>query len=499
MTTQKSVRPRAAREVTHWDLEADVVITGYGSAGAAAAVEAAQAGADTIVLERAGGAGGTSELSGGTVYTGGGTALQKACGIEDTPENFYNHLIASTGPTSGPSPATHLERCQAYCEHGVQFFDWLVDIGIPYKAKFFDAATWQPPAGYGLTWSGGENAYPWNEVAIPAPRAHVAYLEPGTAASPDAGPGQVVLKHIVARAEALGVRSELYVRVERLVTESDGRVVGVVGRRQGEELAIRARRGVVLTAGGFLSNPDMVTQFTPLAYGTHLVGTEGDDGRGIKIAQAVGADLQLMDRAEVSVMIDPPLLMPSLVVNQQGQRFVNEDSYGGRVGQHILYRQDGNAYAVFDEEIFENYPAEGRLFPRLPTWVCETIEELEEEAGIPPGALRATVTYYNEHAANGRDPQFHKQARYLKPLKAPFAAFPVTKKLNFFGCFTIGGLRTTAAGEVLHVDGEPIPGLYAAGRTAAGIPAWSYLSGTSLGDSIFFGRRAGLSAAQGKS
>ncbi|MCU1655652.1 MAG: putative oxidoreductase [Pseudonocardiales bacterium] len=498
MATNDSVRPRAASEVKSWDIEADVVVTGYGGAGAGAAIEAARAGADTLVLERAGGVGGASGLSGGYVYTGGGTALQKACGIQDTPENFYNHLIASTGPTSGPSPATHVERCQVYCEEGVSYFDWLVSFGIPYKERFFDGPTWQSPADYGLTWSGGENAYPWNELATPAPRAHVAYLEPGTSVSPEAGPGQVVLKHLSSGAEALGVRTELDIRVERLVTESDGRVVGVVARRYGEEVTVRARRGVVLTAGGFLTNPEMMAQFAPPAYGTFLVGTEGDDGRGIKIAQALGADVQLMDRAEVSVMIDAPLLWPSIVVNQQGQRFVNEDTYGGRVGQHILYRQDGKAFAVFDEEIFENYPEEGRLFPQQPTWVCETIEELEKEAGFPPGALQATIDYYNKHAANGEDPQFHKKAQYLRPLKSPFAAFPVTKELGSFGCFTIGGLRTKATGEVLHVDGEPIPGLYAGGRTASGIPAWGYLSGSSLGDAIFFGRKAGASAANFK-
>ena len=78
----------------------------------------------------------------------------------------------------------------------------------------------------------------------------------------------------------------------------------MVARRYGEEVTVHARRGVVLTAGGFLTNPEMMAQYAPPAYGTFLVGTEGDDGRGIKIAQALGADVQLMDRAEVLVMID---------------------------------------------------------------------------------------------------------------------------------------------------------------------------------------------------
>lgn len=495
MATQDSVRPRLASEVKSWDAEADVVITGYGGAGAGAAIEAARAGADVLVLERAGGPGGASGMSGGYVYTGGGTALQKACGVTDTPENFYNGLLASTGPTAGPTPQTHRERCEVYAAEGVAYFDWLVSFGIPYKERFFDGPTWQAPADYGLTWSGGENAYPWNEIAAPAPRAHIAYLPPEQYKG-DAGPGQVVLKHLVAGADALGVRKELDIRVECLVTESDGRVVGVIGRRYGREFAVKARRGVVLTAGGFMNNPEMLSQFSPPAHGTGLVGTEGDDGRGIKMGQAVGGDVQLMDRAEVAVVLDAPLLWNSIVVNTAGDRFVNEDTYGGRVGQHILFRQDARAVCVFDEEIWQAYQGvEGARMPMQLSWVCETIEELEKEAGIPAGALRLTVDYYNTHAAHGEDPKFHKRAAYLRPLKPPFAAIAVSKEHNSFGCFTIGGLRANAKGEVLHVDGSPIPGLYAGGRTASGIPAWGYLSGSSLGDSIFFGRKAGASAA----
>jgi 3-oxo-5alpha-steroid 4-dehydrogenase len=133
--------------------------------------------------------------------------------------------------------------------------------------------------------------------------------------------------------------------------------------------------------------------------------------------------------------------------------------------------------------------------PMQLTWACATLEELEKEAGLPVGSLVQTVDYYNKHAVNGDDPKFHKRAQYLLPLKAPYAAIAVSKERNSFGCFTLGGLRANANSEVLHVDGSPIPGLYAAGRTVSGIPAWGYLSGSSLGDSIFFGRKAGVSAA----
>jgi 3-oxo-5alpha-steroid 4-dehydrogenase len=104
-----------------------------------------------------------------------------------------------------------------------------------------------------------------------------------------------------------------------------------------------------------MNNPEMLTQFSPPTHGTGLIGTEGDDGRGIKIAQAIGADVQLMDRSEVTVFLDAPLLWNSIMVNLAGDRFVNEDTYGGRVGQHTLFRQDGLAVMVFDEDKWEAF------------------------------------------------------------------------------------------------------------------------------------------------
>ena len=129
--------------------------------------------------------------------------------------------------------------------------------------------------------------------------------------------------------------------------------------------------------------------------------------------------------------------------------------------------------------------------------VGETIEELEAEVGFPKGVLQATVAYYNEHAARGEDPLFHKLPTWLTPLvKPPFAAIDLRADQPFFTAFTLGGLRIDANGRVLGASGEPVPGLYAAGRTTSGVAKQGYSSGMSLGDGSFFGRRAGRHAAQ---
>jgi 3-oxo-5alpha-steroid 4-dehydrogenase len=121
---------------------------------------------------------------------------------------------------------------------------------------------------------------------------------------------------------------------------------------------------------------------------------------------------------------------------------------------------------------------------------------LESEIGLPPGSLAATISYYNDHAERGADPLYHK--RLLSPLRGPLAAFDLRADKFFYAPFTLGGLHTLPDGAVLDNAGEPIPGLYAAGRTTSGVAAQGYASGLSLGDSTFFGRLAGLSAAGSK-
>lgn len=135
-----------------------------------------------------------------------------------------------------------------------------------------------------------------------------------------------------------------------------------------------------------------------------------------------------------------------------------------------------------------------QLMMRPPTWVCDSVADLEAEMGLAPGCLQATVAAYNDAAARGEDPLLHKKPQWLRPIGSPVGAIDLREST---GGFTLGGLQTTLNGEVLHVSGEPIPGLYAAGRSTAGLAAWGYASGVSLGDGSFYGRRAGRRAAKG--
>ena len=488
MTAEFDVTPISADSITSWDDEADVVIAGYGIAGAAAAVEAARAGADVLVLERTGSWGGAAAMAGGFIYLGGGTALQKACGFDDSVENMRAFLNVAMGPGADE------DRIADYCAGSVAHFDWLVGCGVPFKPEFFSEPGWEPMGDQGLMYSGGENSYPFNTIATPAPRGHVPQMQ--NKKQGEASAGYMLMEPLVETAKAAGTRALFDVRARCLIVESDGRVVGIRARQYGTEMTIRARRGVVLATGSFAYNDAMVAQYAPRIAGRPAASIEQHDGQAIRMAQALGADLAHMDATEVAIFIDPQQLVRGILVNGRGQRYVAEDTYPGRVGQLTLYHQDNTAYLIIDsdaqDEAMNSWSPKFMLRPA--TWVADSVADLEREMGLAPGSLQATVAAYNEAAARGEDPLLHKKPEWLKPIGSPVGAIDLRENT---GGFTLGGLRTSLDAEVLHVNGEPIPGLFAAGRSTAGLAAWGYASGVSLGDGSFYGRRAGRSAAKG--
>ena len=477
MPEHDDVTPVDASEVKEWDHTADVVVVGLGAAGSTAAFCAAEGGADVVVTERAGGPGGAAALAEGIVYLGGGTPIQEACGFPDSLEDMYRYMMAACGPD--PDEA----KIARYCAESLGHFDWLVARGVPFDPTFTAETSMAPVGTEGLVYSGGEDAYPFNEIARPAPRGHLAKTKRAT--------GWLLMQHLAAAASGAGADVWADTRIDRLVVH-DGEVVGVRGQRFGESVTMQARRGVVLTAGGFVFNDDMLRRHAPpLVRGTFKVGTEGDDGRGIRMAQAIGAATRNMYAGEVSLPITPPrTLIHGILVNGKGQRFINEDTYMGRVGQSALYEQDGEVYLVVDEASYEV-----NWMGLSASWVCETAGQLESEIGLPPGSLVATVDLYNRHAETGEDPLFHKGRSWVRPLVPPLGAFDFRIGAAPYAPFTLGGLETTVDGAVLDLNGDPVPGLFAAGRTTAGVCAFGYASGLSIGDSTMFGRFAGARAA----
>ena len=178
----------------------------------------------------------------------------------------------------------------------------------------------------------------------------------------------------------------------------------------------RAQRGVVLCAGGFVNNREMIRQYAPaLRKARFRAATEGDDGRGIRMGMGAGGAAIRMSMGSVTLPFYPPKkLMRGIFVNQYGQRFMPEDVYQGRAGEIALLQQDGRVWLVLDDESFER-----PVFAGGEVHAAETIEELERELGFAAGSLQATVALYNAGAERGEDPLFHKAAEHVAPLRTP--------------------------------------------------------------------------------
>ena len=481
-----SVEPLALTAVERFDHEADVVVVGFGCAGAAAALEAAAAGADVLVLEGLSGPGGSSAQSGGEIYLGGGTRVQKACGFEDSADDMYAYLHAALGPHVDE------EKLRVYCDESVEHFEWLCRQGVPFQESMYDEPGWMAPTTDGLMWL-GENAWPYNTLARPAPRGHRPPTE-------NYG-GWLLMEKLTSAVAATGARIHTDTRAAALVVDESGRVAGLVARQFGTPVNYRARKAVILTTGGFVDNEEMLADHAPVLLGHGKVSDGGDDGRGIRMAAALGAATRRMGVVEAALIASPALVYRGMLVNALGQRFINEDVYPGVYSHAALLHQPAPWWIIIDEEGFDAVAATEAPGLR-PQHVAESATELGEELGMPPGALETTVATYNRHAAQGADPYFHKSARWLRALTGPLAAVDPrvlgveAATTTGIAGFTLGGLHTAVDGAVLHVSNRPIPGLYAAGRASSGIHGEGYVSGTSLGDGTFFGRRAGRAAAR---
>jgi succinate dehydrogenase/fumarate reductase flavoprotein subunit len=480
------------KDVPQWDFETDVAIVGFGGAGSCAAIEAADAGADVMIFELASASGGSTAMSSGEVYLGGsgGTRVQKACGFEDSTENMINFLMAAHGPQADEI------KVRTYAESAVGHFDWLVARGVPFKDTFLDKRAIVALTDDGLLYTGSEKAWPYRDAAKPVPRGHNLQV------LGDNG-GPLLMKILTENVEQRkNIRVHYDTRTLCLIADENNEVHGVVVRIDMKERFVRARKGVVLCAGGFIMNKEMLQKYAPkLLRGNVPIGNPGDTGTGIQMGISVGAAAINMHEGFMTIPFYPPGNMTfGIFVNAMGQRFINEDAYHGRVGTYAIQQPGDRLYMIVAAEDYGNFDRKP-FFNGDIVGTGETAEELEQELGFPPNSLAHTINFYSEHAAKGDDPLFHKSPQWLKPLTPPLVAIDATPERGaIFPCFTLGGLDTLPTGEVLMTDGTPIKGLYAAGRTSAGVPRRGdgYASGSSVGDATFFGRMAGKAVAARK-
>ena len=277
----------------------------------------------------------------------------------------------------------------------------------------------------------------------------------------------------------------------------------------GETEFIRARKGVVLSAGGFVFNKAMVNKFGP-AYSKGLaLGATGCNGSGIRLGQSAGGATDHMEKMSAWRFINPPKgWSQGIVVNSEGDRFCNEEVYGAKLGFEMCENNGGKATVIINKALFKKSlsdvaPWKVWFFQVMPAWMAmfmgakkgNSIEELAKKIKVPSDKLQDVITDYSSAARGEKDDRFGKSKGFLFPIdEGPWYAMDASIDSPVMPCpvITLGGLKVSEeTGQVINEQGAAIKGLYSAGRNAVGVASNLYVSGLSIADCVFSGRRAG--------
>lgn len=534
---------RSADEV-QWSDASDVVVVGWGGAGASAAIEAREQGAEVLVIDRFSG-GGASVLSGGVVYAGGGTRYQKEAGFEDSPEAMTAYLKHEVNGVVSDETLARFSR------DSVANLNWLEKQGATFASTMPAYKTSYPTDGLYLYYSGNEVVPAYGNpqlVKKPAPRGHRVVAKGQSGATFFAALQKSTLAH--------GARTLTQARVQRLVREKDsGRVLGVevmvlpegdprterhkkldelvakwrlyqapraqAGRREaaqieseiGEKRYIRARKGVVLSTGGYIFNSELLERHAPAYKPGWLTGAAGCDGSGLRLGQSVGGIAQDLNNISAWRFITPPSVWPKgLVVNTKGERFCNEQVYGAKLGYEMMEKQGGKAWLIIDSKLrrqaawqclfgglwaFQSMPALALMYKVAIKG--KSVADLAKKLRMDAAVLQLQFDRANAAARGEIEDPLGKSQDMRHEFKGGslFAIdISISQKMFPLAVLSLGGLKVNEDnGAVIDGAGYDIPGLYAAGRTAIGVASSRYVSGLSLADCVFSGRRAGKAAA----
>ena len=484
-----------------WDAEYDVVVLGYGFAGASAALAAADAGASVLLSEKApaGGEGGNSKAA--------GQALQAT----DDKEKFLTYLKQLMGEFDNWNE----ELLQTYVEGAYGQYDWLVNtLGLD-PEKILPSEPWDMPnqGGFSLapTTMAGRSGYLMNWAEFPdyegSDHCFCFFISQAEFDS------SLYLACKAAVEKRSGIEVWSAAPGKRLIRGADGAILGVRIEKDGVPMNVRALGGVILATGGFEANREMISNYLQRPY-CYVRAATYNEGDGLKMAQAVGADLWHMSNGAAfswgyqpqgrssCLGVNGAALKAGVLVGPGGTRFMNEaaSSRHGRIdigGSWIMMPTPCPAFIVTDSEgiktKFCSSFSDANADEIADGWVLEgqTLEELAGKMGVSAMNLADTVEKFNTACDAGADADYGRPAETMKALKTgPYYAIEIgPTMLN-----TQGGPVRNKYAQVLDVDGNPIPGLFSAGELGA---LWCdmYNGGGNIAEGCIFGRIAGANAA----
>lgn len=472
-----------AAETTEWTHHADVVVVGSGT-GLMAALRAADAGLDVVVLEKTEQIGGTMGISGGCIWIPNNFRMREA-GIADSEQEALEYIRHATLGQSDPELSGTFVR---NCNDAISF---LRQVGIEWD--FLPVFN---------------DYYPH----LPGGRLRGRSLAPVNSQGELLG-GEELTRVMLKAALERGVTFYCETAAKRLVVDNEGVVVGVAAEKGAEQLFFKAS-GVVLATGGFDHNEAMVKNFLrgPMYYASAVPANTGD---GHLMGMAIGAGLRNMnerwgwpvyfdtDRDIAVSALATELGRPgAIVVNRRGKRVMNEAAPYDSVTR-VFNAFDSGTYEYFNIPSYVIVDSQHRKRYRLgdyepgaalPGWIVQapSLEELALALNIDAASLAETVAAFNVNALRGVDPEFHRgelefdlltagdstRDELANPCLAPLADPPFYGTPIWPGSLgTSGGLHTNARGQVVNVWGNVIAGLYAVGNTAGSPLAGGYPGG----------------------
>ena len=469
----KTASAMPIQKPTEWDYTADVIIVGGGGAGVAAACEAVDRGLSVYLLEKEAFLGGSTIISGGQM-TFAGTPDQKEKGINDSVDLFTKDLLEVGQNVNDP------KLLKAFMDVQLDTYSWLKNLGV------------------GLTLTPGVMA------GMSVPRAH-KFSQPQLIS--------LLSKHATDK----GAKIFTACSGQRLVYDGK-KICGVVAKYRDKDVTFEGKKGVILTAGGYAKNPDMLGQYTPAMRNAKAIAGLGNTGDGIKMAQAYGADFidSSYVKATYGTILNPVIVDQDrmryhynggIIVNKNGKRIADESIPYKLLGDICLALPEGHSYQIYDSEIrdkehFKTWQLTEEAVQKFENrpdviYKANTIKEVAKLAGVDPDVLDETVTNYNANVEKGNDPEFGRKTlvgKVGKPIKIdkpPYYIMPTTAILLATYC----GVRITPKTEVVDVFGEIIPGLHAAGEMVGGFHGAAYMAGSAVAKAVVLGRIAAKNVA----